>query len=190
MNHCSACGSAVALAVPDGDNRERHICPACGLIHYQNPKLVSGCVPIWQGQILLCRRAIEPRRTYWTIPAGFLELGESLEEAAAREAYEEALAQVRIESLFAMIDVVRAGQVHVMYTAELVDGQFGVGEESLEAALFEVENIPWRDLAFPSVQFTLERFVAEPPTEFAPVHTVALGDTAGRDLNGWPNGGS
>lgn len=193
MNHCSNCGSQVVQGIPAGDNRERHICPQCGLVHYQNPKLVAGCVPQWQGQVLLCRRAIEPRRNYWTVPAGFHELGESLPQAAAREALEEACTVVKIERLFAMIDVVQAGQVHVMYSAHLVDGVFAVGEESLEVGLFDPQQIPWRDLAFPSVRFTLERFVAEPSKradETGLVHTVALGNDAGHNLAGWSTGGS
>ena len=153
--------------------------------------MVSGCVPQWQGKVLLCRRAIQPRRNYWTLPAGFLEMGESLEQAAAREALEEACTTVRIERLFAMIDVVRAGQVHVMYTAHLLDGQFGVGEESLEVALFNTAQIPWRHLAFPSVRFTLERFVAEAPNGADDtVHAVSLGEDAGDGLAGWSKRGS
>lgn len=190
MNHCSACGSPVTRGIPAGDNRERDICSQCGLIHYQNPTLVAGCIPQWQGKILLCRRAIEPRRTYWTLPAGFHELGETLAAAAAREALEEACTRVEIDKLFAVCDVVHAGQVHVMYTAHMLDGQYGVGQESLATELFDPKDIPWRDLAFPSVRFTLERFVAEPATPDGGVHTVALGDDAGRDLAGWPNGGS
>ena len=190
MNHCSACGSQVSRGIPAGDNRERHICGECGLIHYQNPKLVSGCIPQWEGKILLCKRAIEPRRNFWTLPAGFHELGETLEAAAAREALEEACTRVDIDRLFAVCDVVHAGQVHVMYTAHMADGQFGVGEESLAAELFDPQDIPWQDLAFPSVRFTLERFVAEPVIPGGVVHTVALGHDAGRDLAGWPNGGS
>ena len=193
MNHCSDCGSPVVQGIPAGDNRERHICPQCGQVHYLNPKLVSGCVPQWRGQVLLCRRAIQPRRNYWTIPAGFLELGESLPEAAAREALEEACTTVKIGRLFAMIDVVEAGQVHVMYSAHLVDGTYGVGEESLEVGLFDPDQIPWRDLAFPSVRFTLERFVAELPDKLdqsSQVYTIALGSDAGHNLAGWSRGGS
>lgn len=193
MNHCSNCGGQVVQGIPAGDNRERHVCPQCSRVHYQNPKLVAGCVPQWKGDVLLCRRAIEPRRNYWTVPAGYLELGESLPQAAAREAREEACAEVRIGRLFAMIDVVQAGQVHVMYSAHLVDGGFDVGEESLEVGLFGPEQIPWQDLAFPSVRFTLERFVAEPPDhtdETGPVHTIALGNDAGHNLAGWSTGGS
>jgi len=193
LNHCSNCGGPVVQAIPAGDNRQRHICPQCDQVHYQNPKLVAGCVPQWQGQVLLCRRAIEPRRNYWTVPAGYLELGESLPQAAAREALEEACTQVRIQRLFAMIDVVQAGQVHVMYSAHITDGAYGVGEESLEVDLFGPQQIPWRDLAFPSVRFTLERFVAEPPhhaDETGHVHTIALGNDAGHNLADWSTGGS
>ena len=193
MNHCSGCGTRVVQGIPAGDNRERHMCPACGLVHYQNPKLVAGVVPQWQGQVLLCRRAIEPRRNYWTVPAGFLELGESLQQAAVREALEEACAQVRIGRLFAMIDVVQAGQVHVMFSGQVIGGEFAVGEESLEVGLFNPQQIPWRDLAFPSVRFTLERFVEDRPNypdQTGHVHTIALGKDAGANLAGWSTGGS
>jgi ADP-ribose pyrophosphatase YjhB (NUDIX family) len=159
MKYCISCGSAdVDLRIPEGDNRDRHVCRACGHVHYVNPKLVVGCVPVWEDSVLLCKRAIEPRLGYWTVPAGFMELGETLEQAAARETLEEACAEVEIEDLFAVVDVTHAHQVHVMFRARLTAPRYAAGDESLEACLFEEGDIPWEDLAFPSVRFSLERF--------------------------------
>ncbi len=162
MKFCPQCGSAdVEFRVPAGDNRPRHICSRCNYIHYVNPKLVVGCVPVWKQQVLLCRRAIEPRLGYWTTPAGFMEIGETLEQAAARETLEEACAEVEIEDMFAVVDVVRAEQVHVMFRAHLVSGEFAAGEESLEVALFDEADVPWPEIAFPSIRFSLQRFFAD-----------------------------
>lgn len=158
MKFCSICGQAVQVRVPAGDQLPRAVCGSCGAVHYQNPKVVVGCVPEWQGRILLCRRAIEPRRGYWTAPAGFLEIGESIHAAAARETAEEALAQVEIGSLLCVVNVLHAAQVHVMFRAALRDAQHGAGEESLETALFAEEAIPWDEIAFASVRFALERY--------------------------------
>jgi len=143
------------MRIPPGDNLPRAVCIACGSIHYENPRIVVGCVPEWQGRILLCRRAIMPRRGYWTTPAGFMENGESLQGAAARESLEEALARVEIGSLLAITHVLHAAQVHVMFRAHLVGGQYGVGAESLEAGLYEEALIPWAEIAFPSITFAL-----------------------------------
>jgi ADP-ribose pyrophosphatase YjhB (NUDIX family) len=131
------------------------------MIHYKNPLLVLGCVPEWQGKILLCRRAIEPRLGFWTVPAGFMENGETMQAAAARECHEEALAQVEIGSLLAVVNVTHAGQVHVMFRAKLTAPQFGAGTESLEVRLYEEADIPWDQLAFPSGEFTLRRYFAD-----------------------------
>ena len=161
MKFCSQCGAAVALRVPDGDSLPRHVCTACGTIHYQNPRMVVGSVPEWAGSILLCRRAIEPRRGYWTLPAGFMENLETLEACAQREAREEALAEVAIGSLLSVINVPHASQVHLFYRASLVGGRYGVGHESLDAALYREAEVPWDDLAFPSVEFTLRRYFAD-----------------------------
>jgi ADP-ribose pyrophosphatase YjhB (NUDIX family) len=157
MKYCSACGQPVTTIVPKGDNRPRAVCPACATIHYVNPKLVVGCVPEYQGQILLCRRAIEPRLGFWTVPAGFMELGETLGEAAIRETWEEALARVELGPLFSVVDVVHAGQVHVFFKARLTQPEFGAGAESLETRLFRPEEIPWAELAFPSIRIALEQ---------------------------------
>jgi ADP-ribose pyrophosphatase YjhB (NUDIX family) len=159
MKFCADCGHTVERKVPAGDHLPRYVCPACGTVHYQNPKIVAGCVPEHGRQILLCRRAIEPRRGYWTIPAGFMENGESVQAAAAREAMEEALANVKIGSLVAIVNVLRAHQVHIMFRAQLLDTSFGVGPESLEVGLYDETEIPWPQIAFPSVQFALERYL-------------------------------
>jgi ADP-ribose pyrophosphatase YjhB (NUDIX family) len=131
------------------------------MIHYKNPLLVLGCVPQWRGRILLCKRAIEPRLGFWTVPAGFMENGETMQQAAARECYEEALAKVEIGSLLAVVNVTHAGQVHVMFRAELKAPEFAPGPESLEVGLYEEADIPWSQLAFPSGEFTLRRYFAD-----------------------------
>jgi ADP-ribose pyrophosphatase YjhB (NUDIX family) len=161
MKFCSNCGAAVALRIPEGDHLPRHVCESCGTIHYRNPRLVVGCVPEHAGKILLCKRAIEPRRGYWTVPAGFMENGETLQQAAARETREEALAEVEIGSLLAVVHVLHAEQVHVFFRAVLPEPRFGAGVESLEVGLFAPEAIPWHDIAFPSTDFTLHRYLED-----------------------------
>lgn len=161
MNFCAQCGAPVQLRVPEGDHLPRYVCDACGTIHYLNPRLVVGCVPEHDGRILLCRRAIEPRRGYWTVPAGFMENGETLQQAAARESQEEALAQVKIGSLLAVVHVLHAQQVHVFFRALLPAAQFGAGAESLEVALLAPADIPWADIAFPSTEFALRRYLED-----------------------------
>ena len=160
MKFCPDCGSAVSHRIPKDDNRERAICDNCGTVHYQNPLIVVGCVVESDGKILLCKRSIEPRYGYWTIPAGFMELGETLSGGAARETLEEACATVEISHQFATVDVVDAGQVHVFFYGKLVGG-FGVGEESLETRLFSEDEIPWDDLAFHSGRFALEKYLED-----------------------------
>ena len=131
------------------------------MVHYKNPLLVLGCVPEWGSKILLCRRAIEPRLGFWTVPAGFMENGETMQAAAARECSEEALARVEIGSLLAVVNVTRANQVHVMFRARMLEPTFGAGAESLEVGLYEESQVPWAELAFPSIEFTLRRFYAD-----------------------------
>jgi ADP-ribose pyrophosphatase YjhB (NUDIX family) len=160
MNYCSLCGAEVERRVPPGDTHERWVCQRCDTVHYQNPLVVVGCVVEKDGQILLCKRAIEPRHGYWTVPAGFMELGESLAAGAARETLEEACAEVEIGHLFASIDVVDAGQVHVFFTGKLLGG-FGVGDESLDTQLFAPDEIPWDELAFRSGRFALEKYLED-----------------------------
>ena len=161
MKFCSHCGSPVSLKVPAGDHLPRFVCDACGQVHYQNPRLVVGCVPEIDGRILLCKRAIEPRYGYWTIPAGFMENGETLQQAAARESFEEAMADVEIGSLLSIVHVIHAQQVHVFFRARMRAPQFGAGAESLEVRLVTPEEIPWPDLAFPSTEFALRRYLAD-----------------------------
>jgi ADP-ribose pyrophosphatase YjhB (NUDIX family) len=157
MNYCSECAQQVTRRVPEGDDHERWVCDACGLVHYQNPLPVVGCVPERDGRILLCKRAIEPRYGYWTVPAGFMELGESTAAGAARETREEACAEVEIGHLFACVDVIDAGQVHLFFTARLL-GDFGVGRESLEVRLFTEDEIPWDEIAFQSGRYALQKY--------------------------------
>lgn len=155
--YCPNCGGSISQRIPDDDNRVRAICDDCGVVHYQNPLIVVGCVAESDGKVLLCKRAIEPRHGYWTVPAGFMELGETLAGGAARETLEEALATVKIGHQFASVDVVDAGQVHIFFTGELV-GSYGVGEESLDTQLFAEDEIPWDDLAFHSGRFALKKY--------------------------------
>ena len=157
MKYCADCGQPVVLRVPKDDNRERSICEACGVVHYVNPKIVVGCVPEKDGRILLCKRAIEPRYGYWTVPAGFMELGESTAQGAARETLEEACAEIEIGHLFASVDVVDAGQVHLFFTAKLLGG-YAAGEETLEVAMFSEDEIPWDDIAFHSGRYALQKY--------------------------------
>ncbi len=174
MKFCPSCAAAVQLRIPDGDHLPRFVCTACGTIHYQNPKLVAGCVPELDGRILLCRRAIEPRRGFWTIPAGFMENGETLQQAAARECHEEALARVEIGNLCAIVHVLHAHQVHVMFRATLTDPAYGVGVESLEVMVCTEQEIPWPEMAFPSVAFTLRRYFGDRAAGRSELHFKTL----------------
>jgi ADP-ribose pyrophosphatase YjhB (NUDIX family) len=165
MKFCSECAHPVALAIPEGDNRPRYVCPHCHAIHYQNPKLVIGSIPVWEQdgklQLLLCKRAIEPRHGYWTLPAGFMENEETTEQAAVRETEEEAGADIELGKLFTLLNVAHVHQVHLFYLARLRSLDFAPGEESLEVQLFTQQEIPWDDLAFPTVRTTLELFFAD-----------------------------
>jgi ADP-ribose pyrophosphatase YjhB (NUDIX family) len=158
MKFCSACGQPVVLRTPEGDHLPRHVCANCNTIHYQNPRIIAGCVPEWDGKILLCKRAIEPQHGFWTLPAGFMENGETLQAAAARESMEEALADVEIGSLLAVVHVLHADQVHIMFRARLRTLSFSAGPESLEVKLCAEEDIPWDDIAFRSVDFALKKY--------------------------------
>ena len=159
MNYCSQCGRAVTITVPEGDNRQRYVCTSCGRIHYENPRIVAGCVAEHHGQILLCKRAIEPRSGFWTVPAGFMELDETLPDAAARETWEEARASVEIGPMIASVDVVQARQVHIFFAATMTSPEFEAGEETLETRLVDPDAIPWDDLAFPSVRIAVQQFL-------------------------------
>ncbi len=156
--HCKACGSKVDYRVPADDNRERATCTACGTVHYENPLNVVGTVPVWEEKVLLCRRNIEPRLGYWTLPAGFMELGETTEQGAVRETVEEAGARVELQGLYTLLNVARVGQVHLFYRARLLDTDFAPGPETIEAQLFSEAEIPWEQLAFRTVKETLQHY--------------------------------
>jgi ADP-ribose pyrophosphatase YjhB (NUDIX family) len=158
MKYCSHCGSPVSLLIPPGDHLPRHVCDACAAVHYNNPKIIAGCIVTWGDRVLICRRAIEPRKGFWTLPAGFMELGESIAEAAMREAREEACVSVELDALYVVANVIHTGQVHMMYRGRMTDEHHAAGPESLETALMHIADIPWKELAFPSVRYTLERF--------------------------------
>jgi ADP-ribose pyrophosphatase YjhB (NUDIX family) len=161
MNFCSNCGNRVVLKVPEGDFLPRHVCGSCGTIHYLNPKVVVGSVPEYQGRILICKRGIEPRLGYWTIPAGFMENDETLEAGAAREAVEEARIEVEIGSLLLLANVTSARQVHVFFRSRMLTPDFATTHESLEVKLVHESEIPWDELAFPSTEYALRRFVED-----------------------------
>lgn len=170
MKYCSTCGEQVEQRIPEGDNRHRYVCVSCETIHYQNPRIVAGTVPVLDGRVLLCRRAIEPRYGYWTLPAGFMENSETTLEAAARETLEEALATVTMEDLYTIIHVPHIDQVHMFYRATLNNEDFGAGQESLETRLFSLDEIPWDQLSFPTVRRTLELFLEDHKHDRFPVH--------------------
>lgn len=161
MKFCSACGQPVLLKVPAGDTLPRFVCGACETIHYQNPKVVAGCIPEWEGQILLCRRAIEPRTGFWTFPAGFMETGEHTAQAAMRETLEEACATVDIGPLHAVFSLPHVSQVYVVFRGTLRAPDFAAGAESLEVQLYPWDKLPWKELAFPVIHEALARYVED-----------------------------
>ena len=161
MKFCPNCAAPIGRRVPPGDSLPRYLCDACGSIHYQNPRLVVGTVPEWEGRVLLCRRAIEPRYGYWTLPAGFMENDETAGDAALRETLEEAGARVELAAPFTMVSVPRVNQVHLFYRARLLDLDFRPGVESLEVALVEEAKIPWQEIAFRTVGLTLKHWLAD-----------------------------
>lgn len=161
MKFCSVCGGELELTIPTGDTVERYVCVSCGEIHYQNPRMIVGCLPIWQDQILLCKRAIAPRYGRWTIPAGFMELGERVEEGAIRETAEEANARVEIVRLQTVYSIPQINQVYLLFLAKLLDLDFSPGSETLETKLFKPIDIPWSEIAFSSVKFSLENYLAD-----------------------------
>jgi len=158
MKFCSRCGSTVHLQIPEGDTRTRHICSHCQTIHYENPRNVVGTIPLWEDKVLLCKRAIQPRLGFWTLPAGFLEVNESTQDGAQRETLEEAGAHVEVGPLFSLLNVMHAEQVHLFYLAKMYEPTFSAGVESLEVRLFDESEIPWDELAFPTVTKTLQWF--------------------------------
>lgn len=176
IKHCKNCGTAVVVRLPDdGDTKERAVCPACHTVHYVNPLNVVGTIPVLGEKILLCKRNIEPRWGKWTLPAGFMELGETLEAGAARETHEEAGALFTMQGLFSILDVPRVGQVHFFYRAQLTSDVFNPGSESLEAKLFTEDDIPWDDLAFHTVKTTLQLYFRDRSSgQGFGLHTQAL----------------
>lgn len=174
MNFCSHCGAAVEFRIPPGDTLPRHVCVQCGTIHYQNPKLVVGALAQWEDRVLLCRRAIEPRRGFWTLPAGFMENDETTAQAAVRETAEEACARIEVGELYTMIDVPYISQVHLVYRARLLDLDFSAGAESLEVALLRENEIPWDQIAFRTIGMTLRYFFDDRRRGNWPFHCASL----------------
>ena len=175
IKHCRNCGTAVVYRVPDdGDTHERAVCPACDTIHYENPLNVVGTVPYWGDKVLLCKRNIEPRWGKWTLPAGFMELGETTAQGAMRETHEDAGAQIELEGLFTVLSVPRVGQVHLFYRARLLSDVFDPGFETLEARLFTQDEIPWDEIAFRTVKETLERSFADRARGQFAVHNLDI----------------
>jgi ADP-ribose pyrophosphatase YjhB (NUDIX family) len=174
MIFCSNCGARVVEKIPEGDDRYRYVCEACATVHYQNPKIVAGCIPEWNGRLLLCRRAIEPRLGLWTLPAGFMENLETTEQAAARETWEEARARVIDMSLYGVFSIPHISQVYMMFRGRLAAEEFAPGPESLEVSLFEEQEIPWQELAFPVVRLTLEKYFRDIRNGGFPVHVTDI----------------
>lgn len=175
IKHCKDCGHQVAYRLPDdGDTKPRAICTACTTVHYENPLNVVGTIPHWQGRVLLCKRNIEPRLGKWTLPAGFMELGETTAQGACRETLEEAGAEVELEGLFSVVNVARVGQVHLFYRARLLNDQFDPGHETMEARLYEEADIPWEELAFKTVSETLQRFFEDRRSGRFGFHDLAI----------------
>ena len=175
MNFCSQCGAAaIELRVPEGDTLPRYVCAACHTIHYRNPKIVVGCLPEWRGKVLLCKRAIVPRLGLWTLPAGFLENGETLAAGALRETLEEAKAQVDIGELYTVISLPHISQVYMMFRARLASLDFGPGPESLEVRLFDEDDVPWGELAFRTITRTLRNYFLDRKLGALRLHVSAI----------------
>ena len=161
MKFCSNCGAVVERRIPEGDSLPRFVCGACHTIHYQNPRMIVGCIPEWEDRILLCRRAIEPRHGLWTVPAGFMENGETTYQGAARETLEEANARVEVGQLYALYNIPHINQVYILFRARLLDLDFSAGAETLETMLFAESAIPWQALAFATVRNTLTHYYSD-----------------------------
>jgi len=174
MNFCNRCGSRLVERVPRDDDRRRHVCSDCGTVHYLNPKIVTGCLPEWRDQVLLCRRAIEPRKGFWTVPAGFMELSETVEQGAMRETWEEARARVEILAPYSMFNLPHVNQLYIIFRARLTDGAFEPGPESEDVRLFAERDIPWSDLAFGTVRQTLEFFFEDRPRGLFPLRSGTI----------------
>ena len=175
IKHCKNCGTAVVYRIPDdGDTKPRAVCPACVTVHYENPLNVVGTVPHWGDKVLLCKRNIEPRFGKWTLPAGFMELHETLAQGAARETVEEAGAQFEMEELFSILNVAPVGQVHFFYKARLTSDQFDPGHETIEARLFAEAEIPWDEIAFKTVKETLRRYFSDRLAGAYSIHSIDI----------------
>jgi ADP-ribose pyrophosphatase YjhB (NUDIX family) len=174
MKYCSHCGALTTLAIPPGDNLPRQVCQQCHTIHYQNPKVVVGCIPEWHDQILLCKRAIEPRYGLWTFPAGFMENDETIEQAALRETQEEAQASVILNGLYTVFSIPHVSQVYMVFRAKMKEPTFGAGEESLEVQLFDLNHIPWTEMAFKVIEETLKLYVQDCTSGQFPVHVGTI----------------
>ncbi len=174
MKYCSRCAKEVVRKIPEGEDRERDVCPSCEEIFYVNPKIIVGCIPTVGDQVLLCKRAIEPRYGKWTLPAGFMENGETTAEGAAREMFEEAEARAVDMALYRIFDVPHISQVYVFYRCEVLDGHFGAGSESLESKLYSEADIPWDELAFPVVIEMLREFFEDRKTQEFPVRNSTI----------------
>ncbi|MDO6513757.1 NUDIX hydrolase [Neptuniibacter sp. 2_MG-2023] len=174
MKFCSNCANPLRLGIPDEDNLPRHICDNCETIYYQNPKVITGCLPVYQDKVLLCKRAIEPRKGYWTLPAGFMENNESTMEGALRETYEEANAHVEISHLYTLTSIVHVNQVQLIYLAHLDKPEYAPSNESLEVELFSEKEIPWDDLAFSTIKNALNFYFEDRRTGTYPLHEMIL----------------
>lgn len=174
MKYCGDCGAETSFEIPHGDNMPRDVCKRCGAIHYQNPKIVVGCIPEWKDQILLCKRAIEPRLGLWTLPAGFMENHETIEQAALRETEEEAQAKVNLTNLYTVFSIPHVSQVYMVFRGVMKDATFGAGEESLEVKLFDLDQIPWTELAFQVMDETLKLYVQDRATGQYPFHVGTI----------------
>ncbi|MBJ9985858.1 NUDIX hydrolase [Acinetobacter sp. S40] len=161
MQFCNHCGQLTTARIPLGDHQIRQVCEGCNQVHYVNPKVVCGALVTWENKVLLCRRAIEPRYGYWTLPAGYMELFETMEQGAIRETWEEAEASIDIEQLLCIYDFPEIGHIYMLFKAQLIEGKFGVGPETLETRLFSEEEIPWSELAFSSISRTLKHYFAD-----------------------------
>lgn len=179
---CPKCGAPIEYRTPAGDDRPRDVCSRHGDIFYHNPRVVVGCVPEWGERVLMCRRSIEPRRHFWTLPAGFLEMDETTAEAGVRETWEESRARVALGPLFSFINVAHIGQIHMFYRAEMTDGEHAPGPESTETVLMTEDEIPWRELAFPTIHRTLERYFADRRRGTFHLHAEDLGRGDWREM--------
>ena len=161
MKFCPQCGNKTVSLIPEGDNRVRDVCDSCDLIHYQNPRIIAGCIPVWEDKVLLCQRAIHPQKGFWTLPAGFMENAETLQAGALRETMEETCSEAKIIMPYTMFSLPHINQVHLFYLADLLDENFGPTSESMEVKLFSKDEILWNELAFPTVERTLKYYIED-----------------------------